>query len=280
VAKWRGEKNQHIMSEMGVGWAGATEGFKQVFDRVVGIDRKRQKIGDAGTTQPDYLREFEEANQWEGGMVRGMAVKAGVGARDRVSSFASIDCTEESLAQAFNRWRKCGKGYYAGKKRTKWAQGGLNAVIRGVRLERKRDPHHQFCLENPAWSALRFDANMKKFFGEGIVVKPCAYGERKTGKEYRFWMTPDALHCFKELQVLPDNKVRSRCEDCKAGRVHQQAACPQKGDKRPREKVQGQLQKATKSRIPPLLASVIGRALISGRERSELREQLASRRVR
>ena len=67
------------------------------------------------------------------------------------------------------------------------------------------------------------------------------------------------------------------CEDCKAGRVHQQVACPQKGDKRPRESVPGQLQKATKNRIPPLLASVIGRALISGRE---LREQLASRRVR
>ena len=99
-------------------------------------------------------------------------------------------------------------------------------MIRGVRLERKRDPHHQFCLESPAWSALRFDPAMKKFFGEGIVVKPCAYGERKTGKEYRFWMTPDALHCFDKLQVLPDDKDRSRCEDCIAGRVHQQAACP------------------------------------------------------
>ena len=211
-----------------------------------------------------------------------MAVKAGARARDRVSSFASIDCTEESLAQAFNMtlWRKGGEGYYAGKKRTTWAQGGLNAVIQGVRKEKKRDPHHQFCLENPAWSALRFDANMKKFFGEGIVVKPCAYGERKTGKEYRFWMTPDALHCFKVLQVLPDDKERSRCEDCIAGVKHRQAACPQKGDKRSREKVPGQLQKVTKNRIPPLLASVIGRALIQGMERSELREQLELRRMR
>ena len=93
-------------------------------------------------------------------------------------------------------------------------------------------------------------------------------------------MTPDALHYFKGLQVLPDDKERSRCEDCIAGVKHQQAACPQKGGKRSRENVQGHLQKATKNRIPPLLASVIGRALISGRERSELREQLASRRVR
>ena len=85
---------------------------------------------------------------------------------------------------------------------------------------------------------------------------------------------------FRKIEVLPTDKERSRCEDCIAGRVHQQAACPQKGDKRPRENVPGQLQKATKNRIPPLLASVIGRALINGRVRSELREQLASRRVR
>lgn len=42
----------------------------------------------------------------------------------------------------------------------------------------------------------------------------------------------------------------------------------------------GLLQKAARNRIPPLLASVIGRALIKGRTRSELREQLETKRVR
>ena len=70
------------------------------------------------------------------------------------------------------------------------------------------------------------------------------------------------------------------CEDCKAGRVHRQVACPQKGDKRPRENIPGQLQKATKNRIPPALGAAIGRALVKGRERSEFLEQLATRRVR
>ena len=144
VAVLREEKNQHIMIEMGVGWNGATDGFKQVFDRVVGIDRKRQKIAKGIKSQPDFLKEFEEADQWEGGMVLGMAARAGVRARDRICSFASIDCTEETLAQAFNRWKKHGKGYYAGKKRTQWAQDGLNEVIRGIRMETTRDPHHQF----------------------------------------------------------------------------------------------------------------------------------------
>ena len=243
---------------------------------MIGIDRKRQKIGDAGKTQPDFLKEFAISTKWAGGMVRGMADKAGVRTKDRIASFGSIDCTEESLAQAFNKWKEHGAGHYAGKKMSEWAQGGLNAVIRGVRLERERDPHHQFILENPAWSALRFDKQMKKFFGEGVVVQGCAYGGRKTGNAYRFWMSPDTLEAFNELEILPDDKVRSGCNECKAGKKHLQAACPQKGDKRPREGVPGELQKATKNRIPTLLASVIGRAMITGRERSEVRELEAS----
>ena len=44
-------------------------------------------------------------------------------------------------------------------------------MIRGVRLEKERDPHHQFALENPAWSALQSDKQLKKYFGEGGVVQ-------------------------------------------------------------------------------------------------------------
>ena len=62
-------------------------------------------------------------------------------------------------------------------------------------MEAQRDPHHQFVLENPAWSALRFDKKMKQFFREGIVVQGCGYGGRTTGKEYMFWMMPCTLHC-------------------------------------------------------------------------------------
>ena len=38
-----------------------------------------------------------------GGMVRGMSVRAGARTKDKLCSFGSIDCTEESLAQAFNK---------------------------------------------------------------------------------------------------------------------------------------------------------------------------------
>ena len=51
LARWRGlairrgPEAQNIMIEMGVGWEGATEGFREVFDRVVGIDNRRHRIG-------------------------------------------------------------------------------------------------------------------------------------------------------------------------------------------------------------------------------------------
>ena len=176
----RGKKSQYIVIEMGVGWAGATEGFHTLFDRVAGIDRKRQNIGDKEWTQLDFLQEFAKATKWKGGMVRGMADKAGARAKDRTASFGSIDWTKESLAQAFNKWRECGAGYYAGKPRSQWAQGGLDAVIRGIRLEKERDPHHQFVLENPAWSALRFDKQLKECFGESAGA-----GMRLWGQENR-----------------------------------------------------------------------------------------------
>ena len=149
-------------------------------------------------------------------------------------------------------------------------------MMRGVRMENERGPRHQFVLENPAWSALRFDKQLTKYFGEGVVVQGCAYGGRKTGKGYRFWMSAESLEAFKELEILPDD-VRLKCEECKATILHKQAACPQKGDKRKRESVPGELKKATKNRIPMLLAAVIGRAMITGRERSEVRELEASR---
>ena len=242
----------------------------EVHDRVVGIDNMRHRIGDKGWTQPDFLREFQEADEWEGGMVLGMASRARARKGDRLSSFGSIDCTEESLAQALNHGKAHGKGYYAGKPRSVWAQGGLDAVIRGVREAKDQDPFHQFALENPAYSALRLDGQMIKFFGEGIVVQGCAYGGRLTGKGYRFWMSPETLEVFLERQILPKAKA-SKCKECKAGRKHRQAACPQKGDDRERESITGETKKATKNRIPVLLAEMIGGCMIEGRRRKESR---------
>ena len=72
-----------------------------------------------------------------------------------------------------------------------------------------------------------------------------------------------------KLQILP-NDVRSKCNECKAGKKHKQAASLQKGDKRKWESVPGELTKATKNRIPMLLAAVLGRAMIKGQERLEV----------
>ena len=60
-------------------------------------------------------------------MVLGMAGKAMARKGDRLSSFGSVDCTEETLAQAasqlLNNGKAHGKRCYAGKPRSVWAQG-------------------------------------------------------------------------------------------------------------------------------------------------------------
>ena len=42
-------------------------------------------------TQPDFLKEFQKATTWKGGMVRGMADRAGARTKDKLASFGSID---------------------------------------------------------------------------------------------------------------------------------------------------------------------------------------------
>ena len=83
-------------------------------------------------------------------------------------------------------------------------------MIRGVREVRVQDPYHQFALENPAYSYLRQDGQMSKYFGEGIVVHGCAYWGRITGKEYRFWMAAETLEVFLERQIKPTDAADRR----------------------------------------------------------------------
>ena len=119
-----------------------------------------------------------------------------------------------------------------------------------------------------------------KYFRNGVVVQGCAYGGRLTGKAYRFWISAETLEVFLELQILPESE-KSHCKACKARRLHNvmysQAACPQKGNDREREGIPGETKKATKNRVPTLLAEVIGRAMIEGRRRLEEREMRSHR---
>ena len=129
-------------------------------------------------------------------------------------------------------------------------------------------------------SALRFVKELIKYFREGVAVQACAYGGRITGKEYRFGISAETLKAFLELQILPDSdrlSDRSHCEACKKNWKHIQAACPQKGDDRERESIPGGTKKATKNRVPTLLAAVICRATVVGRQRSEERAERAHR---
>ena len=83
-------------------------------------------------------------------------------------------------------------------------------------------------------------------------------------------MAAETLEVFLERQVRPTD-VASMCKARKANQKHSQAACPQKGDDRERESIPGETKKATKNRIPVLLAALIGGCMIEGRRRKESR---------
>ena len=83
-------------------------------------------------------------------------------------------------------------------------------------------------------------------------------------------MAAETLEVSLERQVKPTDTA-SLCEACKANRKHSQAACPQKGDDRERESLQGETKTATKNRIPRRMAALIGECMIEGRRSKESR---------
>ena len=107
----RVKEPQHIVVEMVVGWAGATEGFKMVFSRIrtVGTEYSLEKA--------EHRGQGMDTSRVPEGVPGGEQVKRGHGV-DKLYSFGSIDHTEETLAQAFNKWKDHVAGYYAGKPRS------------------------------------------------------------------------------------------------------------------------------------------------------------------
>ena len=114
---------------------------------------------------------------------------------------------------------------------------------------------------------MRLHRDMQRELGQGIVVPACPYG-RKSGKTYRLWMSEETQRHF--TPIAPAGKD-SWCEDCKAGRLHQQAQCPQKGDTRGRIKEKGHTGKSARLRMPPRLAKELAKAMQKGWEDAQSR---------
>ena len=71
------KKPETVAIELGSGWEGATRGLRQVFDRVITVDKEKQTINKTTTAMPDYLTEFTKGRHREGGIINWIATKAG-----------------------------------------------------------------------------------------------------------------------------------------------------------------------------------------------------------
>ena len=150
----------------------------------------------------------------------------------------------------------------AGKDTTPETEKGRDAVLTAMEEALKANPAIQFAGENPGFSTLRDDKRIKAMMGEGIVVSGCAYG-RKNMKPYRIWLTPGAAKHFKPVHPASSESL---CPACKGETDrHEQAACPRRGDSRPREKEKGCSVQASKNRVPPKLAAAVAEAMLKAR---------------
>ena len=137
---------------------------------------------------------------------------------------------------------------------------GLDAVLDAVEGARRARPGIQYCVEQPAYSEMRSHERVKEVLGEGLVVQGCAYGERRSSKPYRMWLSPETARVFKP--ILPTD-AESQCATCKAGKtVHEQGYCPKKGSSQKRVKIDGKSVQAARNRVPPDLAAHVGRAML------------------
>ena len=94
--------------------------------------------------------------------------------------------------------------------------------------------------------------------GEGLKVYGCAWGERKSLKPYRLWLSPATAEIFHPIH--PSSPL-SRCEECKAGVVHTQAMMPAAGSTQERVRLPGMTVGAARNRVPPRLAEHVGLAM-------------------
>jgi hypothetical protein len=250
-------RKETVVVEMGTGWEGATEGLKQSFDRVISMDAKRQttRKGGGKKSVPDLLMTFQKAATHPKGAAIAAASLGGAKKGELAAIWASPSCVEFSVAQSQNKGRGVGAGPYAGATISEEEMNGIRAVLDAIRKARAADPTIQYCVENPALSAMADLPEIKETLGEPITVSACAWGERKSGKKYLLWLSPETRSLFHPIDPA---SAESRCEDCKQGRKHSQAYQPKAGSGQARVNIPGKTVNAARNRVPPHLAAHVG----------------------
>ena len=252
-----------LVVEFGTGWEGATEGLKGAFDRVISMDAERQTLkaeGGKPTLQsvPDLLGKFQDAAAHPGGAAAWAVQRSGGLQGELAAIWGSPSCVEGSGAQAMNKGKEGGAGPHAGKAFSAVHDDGVNALLEGITKARLADPTVQYCIEQPATSAMKDMPEVIRTLGEGVKVYGCAWGERKSLKPYRLWLSPATAEIF---QPIHPASPLSRCEECKAGVVHTQAMMPAEGSTQERVRLPGMTVGAARNRVPPRLAEHVGLAM-------------------
>ena len=259
-------QQEAVAIEMGTGWEGATEGLRKVWDRVVTVDAERNKVRTKSTckTVPDILASFQTLKQTKDSTIKWIRRKAGIRKGEVWAIWASPSCKPWSIANHLNDNKPGAK-----RKREEAMEeerfGGLQAVLTLLVEAWEEDSTIQFVLENPGQSAIQHLPEIQAL-GAGVVVQACSYGEVKSGKTYRIWMTKDTQAEFKP--ILPTDE-ESECEECKAGRKHTQTKIPTPKEGRVQQRVsrEGLTKAAVMNRLPPKLAEHLSRAMKTAREK-------------
>jgi hypothetical protein len=250
------ERNRTII-ELGSGWEGATDGMKAnpEIDRVVTVDCEPHNLGERGIVHPEIVDRFENAP--EGELIQHVARRAAVRQEDIIGIWASPSCKEHSTANALGTNAGTGKGKYAGLQLSELELKGMHAVAKGIKQWHEGNPktRHYF-VENVAWGSMREDEIVNELLGAGKTLDGCAYG-LKHQKPYRYWTSiPPAIWTPKSA-----NGVCAACSS-RPKRKHEQALCPEKGDKRSRPYIPGYTTKAAANRVPPALGKEVAAAFI------------------
>jgi hypothetical protein len=264
-------RKETVCLVFGEGAGGATEGLKMVYDRVYSIDVTTRSLGQGRKTTPDFLMDWQLARDFKGignvhpaGAVGYLCRKSGMRVDELKAIWGSPNCDEEVPAQALNKGKPWGKGYYAGVPRSEQAQGSLDTLREGIMKALERDPRIQFTIENPAWSAIQFDHDIAVNFQESVVVNGCAYG-RLDQKPYRLWMSPAAARMF-TFDMIESTDPESLCEACKSGKPHAQIGIPAQGTRRQRTSEEGYCKAAARMRVPWRLALAVGKTMLKAYE--------------
>ena len=253
---------ERIAIELGSGWEGASEGLRMVWDRVLTLDQTRHTLTKAGSkTTPDFVTTFQQAASHRQGICTWMASKGGASPAQIGGVWVSADCTVWSTAQGFQK--DTGQGTYGTPQEA--AQNiseplkDLQAIMTGIRNLQATNPRVQYAFEQPAYSEARHHPWILANLGEGIVVAGCAYGERKSGKMYRLWLSPGTAACFTPRDPTgPD----SLCLYCTRGEDHPHAYSPRPHQQKQRVSLAGYTNKAARNRVPPHLAEAVSIAMI------------------